>query len=383
MSSSAHTGTIKIFFNYTQTVSSVFSIRFPWPQILLSFTSGVNITNLNFTSIFGFECEFSTSSFRGGFSSMYYLYLLVPLVLLGVGVFVYIVGRFIRIFLVTNKKHNVHYLQRFTSWNLLNDFLRFELFALLLCYFPVARLIMSSFNCEMDPVTNIKYMEAAPYVPCNLLPAGEWLSVLPASVVLLVVYVVSFPTALLVLLIRNRASLTATNSRIREVVGFVYLPYKDNMYWFEFLIMLRSLLLSIFISLLPQSSSIRNFLLPVCIFVFLMLQVKLRPYRDDLDNRLEELSLSAIMMTFAAGMSFQAYSAASSSSSPNIGLNDDQLQDILSTGWLVLLLNVFVLFMFVLRVLVTFIRAPVLVKLFQKIKETLTKTQQRPDGAKN
>eukprot|EP01113_Clastostelium_recurvatum_P050919 TRINITY_DN9770_c0_g1_i3.p1 TRINITY_DN9770_c0_g1~~TRINITY_DN9770_c0_g1_i3.p1 ORF type:complete len:1304 (+),score=283.48 TRINITY_DN9770_c0_g1_i3:126-4037(+) len=352
ITSSAHTGTIKIFFNYAQTVSSVFGLRFPWPNILVSFFTGINASNLNFSSVFGYQCDFNQTS---GYITTYYMYVLAPIFLLLLGGGIYLVLKTVRF--IANR-----FLR--TTWKLqylFTDFVRYEVFSLHLCYFPLAKLIMSSFNCEQDPVTEIHYLEAAPYVTCSY--TAEWGRILPFSVVLLPLYVFGFPTIILYLLWRYRATVYE-DTRIRQVLGFVYLPFKSGFWWYEFVIMLRSLLLSILISLMPQSSSLRNFLIPLTLGGFFVIQVKLRPFAEDVDNRLEEISLSAIMLTFCAGMSFHGYAG-------DDDLTDEDQRDIMATGWIVLLVNVFVLLMFLLRMGMNVSRAAAVQRVYTKILAAL------------
>eukprot|EP01113_Clastostelium_recurvatum_P029721 TRINITY_DN3590_c0_g1_i1.p1 TRINITY_DN3590_c0_g1~~TRINITY_DN3590_c0_g1_i1.p1 ORF type:complete len:1115 (-),score=193.84 TRINITY_DN3590_c0_g1_i1:102-3194(-) len=312
-------GTFKITQLYLQMVSSVFSIHFPWPELLSPFSNSASVISLSIGQIFGFGCWLSDPT---SYIQNFYMSLAMPGTLMGIGLVLFLIVLFLSYMLPSIRR-------RFGEI-LICDFIRYEAYVLFLFYLPTAKLVMSTFNCETDPISGIRYVAASPYVECS--STSEWAGVLPAAIVLLLVYILGFPLVLFIWLVRRRQILITYKMNRR--LGFVYQPFR--VFWFEFVLILRSLLLSISTSLLPASSALRNFVVLIVLSTAITLHLSIKPFRTRSDNVLEMLSLFSVVITFGAGLIFDIAASHNAQHGTDGG-------DVLAVAWLVLLIAAFVL----------------------------------------
>jgi len=121
-------------------------------------------------------------------------------------------------------------------------------------------------------------------------------------VILLVVFVFGLPALLVFIMVKYRHRLM--ESPLQRTIGFIYMPFKKKLFYFGYVQIGRSLLLSIFIGILPESSTFRRLLILISLLSFLVAQIHLWPYIHESDNYLETASLMCLIITYAAGLSF-------------------------------------------------------------------------------
>ena len=72
--------------------------------------------------------------------------------------------------------------------------------------------------------------------------------------------------------------------------------FKPNLVWWDAVILARSLALALVLQCLPSVSEFSDYFISVILAVSVILQVSLRPYKTILENRLEEFSLSFLLV---------------------------------------------------------------------------------------
>jgi Leucine-rich repeat (LRR) protein len=291
-------GTFKILLLWGQTVSALLNTELPWPHSFTFFQDSVDVSTVGINGIFGFECMFSEPNSP---IVRFYLGVVTPGLLV-----LYDCLLFSLLYAATFYSG-----QKITTFKKLwIDFIRFIVYSTSLFYFPVAKTVLSAFNCETDPVTNIKYLASSPFLVCA---SGTLWSqkILPAAVILTALFVVGFPALLVYILFAYRKNLHSES--FQSTIGFIFTPFKKKLFYFGYLQIGRSLLLSIIIGILPESSTFRRLLILVSLLCFLAAQLQLRPYVHTTDNYLEAASLMVLIITYVAGLSF-----GSLNSSPDI-----------------------------------------------------------------
>eukprot|EP00698_Gefionella_okellyi_P011791 TRINITY_DN3131_c0_g1_i1.p1 TRINITY_DN3131_c0_g1~~TRINITY_DN3131_c0_g1_i1.p1 ORF type:complete len:1113 (-),score=238.62 TRINITY_DN3131_c0_g1_i1:40-3378(-) len=269
------TGALKVLFFYGQSLLLVVSnASIPWPQWVSNFLHSSSQTgSLSFTAL---ECVV----YGINETQRYAVYTLTPAVLVAICAVIFLVRR------------------RADAADARNVFVYMALSVLLTTYFNVAVKMLNAVSCTLsdaaDPSHN--YLNAYPWIPCDA-HSSAYAGVLGIGIVGLIVYVVGVPVLMLALLMRARHSLE--HEAQKRQLGFVFGTYRPALYFWEAVLLLRRLVLAIALSMVPfTASQFAVIMIAVVLLLSILLQHSLQPFASTLDNRLEQLALYTLMITF-------------------------------------------------------------------------------------
>lgn len=115
----------------------------------------------------------------------------------------------------------------------------------------------------------------------------------------LAAYVFGIPLLIGALMYRNRSK--AHEPHVRYWMGHLYQAYREDLHWFEMVIIARRLLIAAIAAMLPFNSGLalaRASSASVVLIGSLMVQRWVQPFKKRMENTLEEVSLVTILMTF-------------------------------------------------------------------------------------
>eukprot|EP00002_Diphylleia_rotans_P011976 TRINITY_DN2351_c0_g1_i15.p1 TRINITY_DN2351_c0_g1~~TRINITY_DN2351_c0_g1_i15.p1 ORF type:complete len:1204 (+),score=139.09 TRINITY_DN2351_c0_g1_i15:70-3681(+) len=120
---------------------------------------------------------------------------------------------------------------------------------LLLFTYNIARDVFGVFGCTVyDEGDDVWYLNVAPWIVCNPISA-EMERMLKMAVPVFFLHILGFPVGLLHFL-KNRKADDPSNS---QRIGFLYLAYKEECWFWELIVMSRRLLFSFATTVLPYS----------------------------------------------------------------------------------------------------------------------------------
>ena len=180
------------------------------------------------------------------------------------------------------------------------DALSLAFYVLVFAHMPISVKVFSVFQCR--EVDGKFYLIGDMRKQCL---DGEWNSVyLPICIVLIVIVVIGFPLGILILLVCKRRSLDDETSI--QTFGFLYAPYKRNLYWYEVVIIFRKLLLSGILSMLYTMPTIQISLAAIFSLGFHLVHAWLQPFRAAEANNIEYACLLATELTFIGALTASA-----------------------------------------------------------------------------
>ena len=152
-------------------------------------------------------------------------------------------------------------------------------FSLSFSYFPTVKQTLSVLRpCHKD--LDVLYMPSSPWIECT---SYAYHSLITLGIVSIVVYVIGFPLmviSLMLLFFPKRSSMSPEDRKKLDVwLGPIYLPYKPKYQaFFEFVMLLRRLILAIALSMIPSSSTLQTFVVWVVLIASALIHLILRPY---------------------------------------------------------------------------------------------------------
>jgi len=164
----------------------------------------------------------------------------------------------------------------------------------------------------------------------------------PSALAFLLTYGIGIPI-LLFYSMRSRKDQLFEGDRITEIFGFMIQGYAYDRYWWEIVVMVRKLLVSIIVVFLAKNTANQSFALIFVTDVALVLGVYLKPFRSNIAQAFETLSLSVIHLTLVAGLLLDTDLTSDYSVATN------ELKNIV-VSWVTLALNA----MMILSILATF-----------------------------
>lgn len=292
---------IKVGVFYIQTLDSMVSTYDVWPRQIFAAQHYISsFWNLHFASL---SCEFSVLFDPVG---EFAFVLLLPLFCMFF-IFLYFVISCTYGKLLHHENHIKN--TRFKCRQLSISFINFA-------YFPIVQATLSVLRpCDDDQ--GVKFMPKNPWIECNtqtyhVLSIMGWLSV--------VFYIIGFPVILFTLMSVFFKKRTLMNIEEKEELdswlGSLYLPYKeDYRQYFEFILVIRRLLLAFSLSFLASLGSMQTVVVWLILVVSAIIQFRLQPYETtgnlcSFENIFEfvilfVLSMSFMVLRFAAlGSSF-------------------------------------------------------------------------------
>src|SRR3989338_1779787 len=160
------------------------------------------------------------------------------------------------------------------------------MFFCFLIYSELKNKMIETLKCESGD------MEAAQWIPC---PGEKDASWFPSGVlfVLSITVIIIFTAGLLVIasillfLRQNRLSTPGT----KALIGFLYLPYRPQMFWWEIPSFVRRLIILCMINFLPLHSVSYGLCIGAFFFILMIIQQWLKPFHDSLANWMELFGL--------------------------------------------------------------------------------------------
>eukprot|EP00916_Digyalum_oweni_P023552 GHVL01039083.1.p1 GENE.GHVL01039083.1~~GHVL01039083.1.p1 ORF type:complete len:1270 (-),score=165.22 GHVL01039083.1:63-3872(-) len=151
-----------------------------------------------------------------------------------------------------------------------------------LYYIPIASEVISPFfvfNHPANSVDDSRLSGLASY-PYILQGSDDWYRLLPGSVLGISLYMIAWPLFLLrIIMISPRRSLHGDES-FKDRYEWLFIPYADDSYWFDLVILARKTCLALCL-LLPTLSD-QEFGFILCILLYLCFSLLRWPYRHDL-----------------------------------------------------------------------------------------------------
>jgi len=158
-------------------------------------------------------------------------------------------------------------------------------------YFPISDTAIGAFQCKDYPYSpDGPYLSRFPYATCDSIPQG-------LKVVCLIVYPIGlfiFFVSILVLYHKKPEK----RETIEKYFGFFYCGFKPKYIWASVIILLRRLLLSLTTGLMDHTSSSLYALNTIIIGASLLFTMWVHVYRSRMDNFLENLSLSMVLIVY-------------------------------------------------------------------------------------
>eukprot|EP00002_Diphylleia_rotans_P022076 TRINITY_DN4316_c0_g1_i2.p1 TRINITY_DN4316_c0_g1~~TRINITY_DN4316_c0_g1_i2.p1 ORF type:complete len:316 (+),score=32.68 TRINITY_DN4316_c0_g1_i2:62-1009(+) len=176
-----------------------------------------------------------------------------------------------------------------------NKIIHVTINVLILFSYNIARDVFGVFGCTVnDEGENKWYLNIAPWIECGPISA-EMGQLMKIAIPTFLTYVIGLPLGLLLALRRRHIDEESSKQRI----GFLHQAYKDDCWFWELVIMIRRLLFSFTISIIPYTRpGALFFVLMVLIQGSIWFQHQWQPYNSDFDNKLETVSLYLIFMSF-------------------------------------------------------------------------------------
>eukprot|EP00002_Diphylleia_rotans_P002036 TRINITY_DN11240_c0_g1_i1.p1 TRINITY_DN11240_c0_g1~~TRINITY_DN11240_c0_g1_i1.p1 ORF type:complete len:1147 (+),score=192.58 TRINITY_DN11240_c0_g1_i1:94-3534(+) len=174
------------------------------------------------------------------------------------------------------------------------------LFFLNSMYYGVSQDVFGTFGCVLyDEGEEAWYLSTFPWIQCKPV-SHEYSILLGLGLLLFFCYTLLFPV-FVIWILRRKALKSKDDTTLRRY-GFLYLPYKDEYYYWEVLVICRRLLIAIVLETVPYTNPP---LLSILIFAILQVSIVLQhfaqPFKSPQENRLELVSLYVILFSFFIG----------------------------------------------------------------------------------
>ena len=133
------------------------------------------------------------------------------------------------------------------------------------------------------------------------LSSSEYSTILVIALCGFVLYVLGIPLVALVILARGRKHLY--EKKLLKTFGFLYLGYRRQVWWWEFLALLRKISIGLLAGVV-RNTALAHFTVAILLLVSLGAQLVVRPFNNAILNGLETgslvtLSISAVTVLFA------------------------------------------------------------------------------------
>ncbi|OMJ68621.1 hypothetical protein SteCoe_33871 [Stentor coeruleus] len=279
-----HSIYIKIFTNYIQLVFLTTQFELEWPWFVLKLFSVQTTVATASDKIFSLDCYFSGSNVN--YESTYYSKIIItavsPLIIWTIGFLVWV---FICLF---SKKWN--YLKR--------ELLTTEIVLFFLIYPNIVKFMFTAFSCVYIKEDGF-FMRENLIIKCWVDRHLKY--TLGIALPSIIIWAVSVPTAVLVILIKRRSYLKSDANRV--IFGFIFNGYKQSRFFWEFLIMYRKILIiCIFVFMNEVAQSIQALTLIIVLITALYMQYEFKPYNKHQLNHMETEAILAATVTIYCGM---------------------------------------------------------------------------------
>jgi hypothetical protein len=277
---------MKILINHFQLVSISASFNLDWPRLVLNVLQGQENIGVVTDQILSIDCLLSGYTNDNHTEYVYYTKLIIAVFL----PIVIIIACTIIWGIVSCYKYSTKYLKQ--------ELVASIIILLFLVHSSIVQSMFSTFNCmELDP---------GEYWLLDNLDIRCWDSqhiffAIALSLPGIVVWVIGVPTVSLIMLYRNRKKLSRIEIRLK--FAFLFNGYKQQYYYWEFVILYRKIILITCAVFLGNSSiPIQALTVMILLIVSLHLQYTRAPYIYDKLNVLELRSIMVVSTTIYSGL---------------------------------------------------------------------------------
>ncbi|KAG2432767.1 hypothetical protein HYH02_012899 [Chlamydomonas schloesseri] len=295
---------IKILMSYLQVSSMVRSIAAPWPAFVMGLLSAAKSASNSITSVVSIDCSLKEGVVPLSVQRVI-IQIATPFVILGLALVVWCL-LFTRLRL--RKKGTSE------TWaSYLRPRIIITTIAVIFYVYPdITNALLSMFSCPpLDPPTGrySEFMEArgkywaSDYdLRCYAQP-HLWL-VAAVGIPGVVLFAVGAPIFSWLWLSRHRG-LLYTSRDFGVSYGFMYEDYNRASYFWDSVIMFRKLaVVTVIVFLQPQSANLQVLCALGVIITAMLLQITMKPYKNEKMNKLERLSLYATMAMLYCALFF-------------------------------------------------------------------------------
>jgi hypothetical protein len=164
---------------------------------------------------------------------------------------------------------------------------------LLTVFFSVTLTALAGVSCTLRD----GYLNAYPWIRCDAGVSAEFVPIAALSIACLLLYTLGVPLAAAAQLYVTRAQLTEPH--IARRLGFLFGPYRQDCFWWEFVALGRRAVLAAAIALVPFTQQpLQAAIVMAVLVVSVALQQAFAPFATVLENRLEQLSLYTLLLAF-------------------------------------------------------------------------------------
>lgn len=300
---------IGICFSWIQILSLYSALPVQWPNSVLSLYDAASASNFNL-ELFSPACSTSVS-----FWGMWYLQLSFPFIFAGSLGILYLLQLSLRIvspsfpaILVTEHKDIMLWVQTGDERHLAKHdpffpgrYVYAYTLVMTYCYTLLVSATVNPLNCVESGDGKWRMLRNQQVICYE----GFWLTnVLPTVLLGCVIYLIGIPFLMWYILFRYRGR--RDSNEFLAYFGGLVLPYRHQYEWFELVNMIRKSCIAVFIDFffLFQTAYMQMFATIALVFVFLMLQFFLSPYKLPFNNSISFLWISVSMFCLFTGLVF-------------------------------------------------------------------------------
>ena len=278
---------MRIFTNYIQLISVSLTFNISLPNVFNDVFSQTNRVGTPNESFFSFDCFIEDTELKGFAPSAslfkLFLYSLLPLALF---LFYFIIFMIIKLVLnILNKGANLD----------IKRYMGVTVVWIIFIFHPSMILqSLNSFSCQQidSGVYKMKeWMQYDWYSKEHLF----WASI--TGLPMLIIWVIGMPLIALFILIKKRNSLDDWS--IKKYLLILYQGLKPKVFYWEFINTFRKVVILLINVVLVSYSSSYRVLIAICFLVIILkVQERLKPYKNEENNRIEMIAIIAAFITF-------------------------------------------------------------------------------------
>ena len=276
---------IKIFTNYLQLVFLTAQFNLSWPSYVITLFGIQKSAATATDSLFSIDCYFADSS-DIGLSDLYY-FKMVFYAALPLGIFA--ISTVVWIGICMTREHFAA-LKRELPLTMIVIFF--------LVYPNIVKFMFSNFACtDFDMMGT--YLNDNYSVKCWNSQHSKYS--VRVAVPAIIIWSVGVPTIVLIAMIKRRRYLFKEDNRI--IFGFIFNGYKTSIFYWEFIIMYRKILIiCVIVFIADISTEVQGLTISLLLIFCLFIQYEVGPYNSDELNHMEVEALITATLTIYCGL---------------------------------------------------------------------------------
>ena len=282
---SKHSIYIKIFTNYLQLVFLTAQFNLSWPSYVINLFGIQKSAATATDSLFSIDCYFADSS-SISLSDLYY-FKMVFYAALPLGIF--IISAVVWIGICMTREH----------FGAMKRELPLTMIVIFFLVYPnIVKFMFSNFACTnfdmMGTFLNDNYS-----VKCWNDQHSKFS--VRVAVPAIIIWSIGVPTIVLIAMIKRRRYLFKEDNRI--VFGFIFNGYKTSIFYWEFIIMYRKILIiCVIVFIADISTAVQGLTVSLLLIFSLFIQYEVGPYNSDELNHMEVEALITATLTIYCGL---------------------------------------------------------------------------------